>query len=103
MCVNVSCLYENADALIKFLQDDAPLATRIKKEVDQLMNIIEIENKTLQLERQRNSDLKCQVMDNSSKDVTKSTHEEEEEEEEEEVNLIIQNVKKKIDNLNHSS
>ena len=73
MYVNVSSLCANANALIKSLQDDDPLATLIKREVDQLMNMIEIENNTFQF----------QVMDDFSKTLTKSTHEEDE------VNLII--------------
>lgn len=97
MSVNLFILHEKADALIKCLQDDSSLANRIQKEVGQLMKILEVENKTLQFERQRNLDLQHQFTDDSSRFWNKSTKDKES------LCIVIQNVKKKIDNLNNSS
>jgi hypothetical protein len=97
MPVNLFILQEKADALIKCLQDDCSLATRFQKEVDQHMEILEVENKTLQFERERNLDLQHQFTDDSSRFWNKSTKDKEA------LYVVIQNVKKNIDNLNNSS
>jgi hypothetical protein len=96
MSVDASFLSEKADALIKTIQDDEALATRIEKEIYILMKIIVIENKSLQFERQRNLDLQNQL-NISSRNSNAST------EDKEELGVVIQNVKNNIDNLDHSS